>query len=293
MKRVLIVGANSYIGKSFRSWIAENSISEMGLDSLSLRDDTWKNIDLHEYDSVLHLAAIVHSPKAEASLYYKVNRDLAVEFAKKAKNEGVKHFIFISTLSVYGDEVNDVIDQHTIPKPSNHYGKSKWEAENEILRLESDEFHVSIVRPPLVYGPQAPGNFARIMNFSMLMPVVPFISNKRSMIFIDNLSNFLFILIKNEVKGIFIPQNANSVCTSEILLESRAISGKKTLVLPIKLPQKLKKKTKIVDKVFGDLLVDPQLSSINEQYSRVTFKESIFLSVTKQDKDVDGTCSSE
>lgn len=281
MKRVLIVGANSYIGKSFTSWVAENSTSEMTLDSLSLRDDTWRNVGLHEYDSVIHLAAIVHSPKAESSLYYKVNRDLAVEFAKKAKSEGVKHFIFISTLSVYGNEVNDVIDQHTVPKPSNHYGRSKWEAENEIAGLENDEFTVSIVRPPLVYGPQAPGNFARIMNFSILMPIVPFISNKRSMIFIDNLSNFLFILIKNEVKGIFIPQNADNVCTSEILLESRAISGKKTLVLPIKLPRKLKKKIKIIDKVFGDLVVDPQLSSVNEHYSQVTFKESISLSVIK------------
>ena len=282
MRSVLLVGANSFIGKSFKRWIRDNSILDIKLESLSLRDDTWKSFDLSKYDSVIHLAAIVHSPKAEASLYYEINRDLTTAFAKKAKQDGVKHFIFISTLSVYGNRSSDVIDQTTVPKPNNHYGISKLEAENNILKLQDENFIVSIIRPPLVYGPHCPGNFAKIMEISRFSFVVPFVSNKRSMIFIDNLSNFLFIILKNRSSGIFIPQNSEYVCTSEILLNSRKIAGKKTFILPIVLPQKVKKSINIMDKIFGNLLVDQQMSLVNEDYNKVTFKESIKLSITQQ-----------
>lgn len=282
MRSVLLVGANSFIGKSFKRWIRDNSISDIKLESLSLRDDTWKSFDLSKYDSVIHLAAIVHSPKAEPSLYYEVNRDLTTAFAIKAKQDGVKHFIFVSTLSVYGNRNSNFIDQKTVPKPNNHYGISKLEAENNILKLQDENFIVSIIRPPLVYGPHSPGNFAKIMEISKFSFVVPFVSNKRSMIFIDNLSNFLFIILKNRSSGIFIPQNSEYVCTSEILLNSRKIAGKKTFILPIVLPQKVKKSINIIDKIFGNLLVDQQMSSVNEDYNKVTFKESIKLSMTQQ-----------
>src|SRR5699024_1194219 len=127
------------------------------------RDDKWKEIDLSVYDSILHVAGIAHQKETNenSSLYYDVNRDLAIEMAEKAKKKNVKQFIFLSTMSVYGVETG-VIDENTRLNPKTHYGKSKKAAEDSIQKLETDEFKVAIVRPPMIYGKDCPGNYQRL-----------------------------------------------------------------------------------------------------------------------------------
>src|SRR5690606_7124221 len=117
---------------------------------------------------VIHVAGIAHvkETKENADLYYKVNRDLAFEVAKKAKNEGVKQFIFLSSMSVYGIETG-IIKINTPTNPKTNYGRSKLEAEELISSIESDSFKVAILRPPMIYGKGCKGNYIRLANLAI------------------------------------------------------------------------------------------------------------------------------
>src|SRR5699024_5582973 len=162
MKKVLITGVNSYVGNKFAEWM-DNYPDEVDIDKVSLRDDKWKDMDLSVYDSILHVAGIAHvstDPKME-ELYYKVNRDLTIEVAEKAKEAGVKQFVFMSSIIVYGDSKKKevVINQNTKPNPNNFYGRSKLEAEERIRNLESNKFKIAIIRPPMIYGKDSKGNY--------------------------------------------------------------------------------------------------------------------------------------
>lgn len=162
------------------------------------------------YDVVFHVAGIAHvssDPKME-DLYYKVNRDLTIETAKKAKAEGVKQFIFMSSIIVYGDSSSSkrVIDANTVPAPSNFYGNSKLQAEQGIKDLEADNFKIVVLRPPMIYGKGSKGNYPRLANISTKLPVFPDIDNERSMLHIDNLCEFIKVMIDYEEAGLFFPR---------------------------------------------------------------------------------------
>ena len=163
MKRILITGANSYIGASFETYIKQWD-EEYSVDTVDMIDDAWREKDFGAYDVVFHVAGIAHKKetKDNAQLYYKVNRDLAFETAAKAKTDGVKQFIFLSSMSVYG-MVTGVVAKDTVPCPKSNYGKSKLQAEEYINRLGSEKFKVCTLRPPMVYGKDCKGNFQTIV----------------------------------------------------------------------------------------------------------------------------------
>lgn len=161
MKRLLITGKNGYIARQFEAFIRQFP-EEYGVTSVSLRGDDWREMDLSPYDVILHTAGIVHIRETpeNAHLYYEVNRDLTIELAGKAKNAGVKQFVFLSTVSVYGMD-EGVITQETVPNPVTHYGQSKLQAEEGILPFQTENFTVSILRPPMVYGDGCTVRFTR------------------------------------------------------------------------------------------------------------------------------------
>lgn len=214
MKKILITGADSYIGTSFEKYISENFSEDYTVDTVDMIGDNWREKDFSKYDTIFHVAGIAHikETKENAEIYYKVNRDIAIETAKKAKYEGVKQFVFLSTMSVYGIETG-VITKETLPCPKNNYGKSKLQAENEILLLADNSFKICIIRPPMVYGAGCKGNFQSLLKLAKKSPVFPKINNKRSMIYIDNLSSFVKLCIDNELYGIYTPQNREYVNT--------------------------------------------------------------------------------
>src|SRR5690625_3648275 len=217
MKEILITGVNSYVGNQLDSWLKQWP-EEYKVDKISLRDGTWKNKDFSNYASIVHVAGLVHKKetKENREKYYEINRDLTYELAKKAKEEKVKQFIFLSTMSVYG-LTEGIIDRDTPLEPKTHYGKSKLEAEKLLQRFSNDEFLVAIVRPPMIYGNGCPGNYQKLRKLALKTPIFPKIDNKRSMIYIDNLSEFLRILIDRTKQGIFCPQNKKYVNTSELV----------------------------------------------------------------------------
>ena len=192
MKKIMITGANSYIGTSFERYIKEYFPNDYSIDITDVTEKSWREKSFIGYDSILHVAGIAHQKetKDNVKLYYEINRDLAVEIAKKAKMDGVKQFVFISSMSVYGMNAG-VITKETIPEPKSNYGKSKLQAEKEIKKLENTEFKVCILRPPMVYGKGCKGNFNKIKEMVKKLPFFPYIKNERSMIYVDNLSSFI------------------------------------------------------------------------------------------------------
>ncbi|MED2972869.1 NAD-dependent epimerase/dehydratase family protein [Fictibacillus sp. B-59209] len=277
MKRILITGKNSYIGISLEKWFG-NYPDRYKIDSVSLRDDLWKGIDFSGYDVVFHVAGIAHikETKENSHLYYKVNRDLAFEVAQKAKNEGVKQFIFLSSMSVYGIE-SGVIDKDSPLKPKSNYGKSKLQAEELISAIEGDTFKVAFLRPPMIYGKGCKGNYTRLANLAIKIPIFPDVDNKRSMIYIDNLSEFVRLLIEDSKSGLFHPQNKEYVRTSRMVEMIADMHG--TNIRMTKLFNVFLKLISIntVKKVFGDLVYDKKMDDYKNRYIVCDFETSIRL----------------
>lgn len=277
MKKVLITGKNSYIGRSFKAYVEANYPSEIQVDSISVRGKTWREYDFSGYDTVLHVAALVHKNEKNIPLerYLIVNRDLALAVAKKAQLDGVKHFIFISTIAVYA-KTNHITEQTKL-KPVTKYGLSKLKAEQALISLRSKKFTVSIVRPPMIYGKNCPGNFAKLRAIALKIPIFPKVSNDRSMIFIDNLSEFLAQLIFSPINLTLIPQNMKYVNTSRLLYLIRTNNRKKIIFVPgfSLLISFLVNHNEIISKVYGSLTIEHGLSGELIKYSKFDLVDSI------------------
>lgn len=282
IKNILITGKNSYIGTSLENWLMREP-DKYQVDTVDMKDGSWKENDFSSYDVVFHVAGIAHvssDPKME-DIYYKVNRDLTIETAEKAKAEGVKQFIFMSSIIVYGDSSSSkrVIDRNTVPVPSNFYGNSKLQAEEGIKDLESDEFKIVVLRPPMIYGKGSKGNYPRLANMAKKIPVFPDIDNERSMLHIDNLCEFIKVMIDHEETGLYFPQNKEYVKTSEMVNTIARVHGKKIWMTKLFNPVlRLMFGIGIVNKVFGNLVYEKSMSDYDKGNYRIrTFRESIEL----------------
>ena len=238
MKKILITGANSYIGTSFKKWMTQFQ-DEYQIDTLSVRGDAWREHDFSGYDTVFHVAGIAHADVSKVSeetkqLYYAVNRDLAIETAKKYKQDlsGKKgQFIYMSSIIIYGEETNinkkRIITLDTKPNPSNFYGDSKLQAEIGLQPLDDDTFHIAILRPPMIYGPGSKGNYQQLVKLANKLPIFPDVKNERSMLHIDKLSEFIKERIDAQDSGVFFPQNDQYVRTSHMVRDIAQENGKK------------------------------------------------------------------
>ena len=275
MKKILITGKNSYIGTSLENWLMREP-DKYKVDTIDMKDGSWKEKDFSSYDVVFHVAAVVHQKEQPEmkQLYFKVNRDLAYETAQKAKQDGAEQFIFLSSMSVYGIE-NGIIDKSTPLNPNSAYGKSKIEAEELINKLQDDAFIVATLRPPMVYGKECRGNYPRLAGLALKTPVFPKVENKRSMIYIDNLSEFVKQLIDNKSGGLFFPQNAEYVNTSEMVRLIAEAHGKRIVMTKLFNPLLRLLNVSTVNKVFGDLVYDMSMSDYEFDYRVFGFRDSI------------------
>lgn len=221
MRRVLITGSNSYVGTNVEAWL--NKTPDLfEVDTVSTFNEEWKKIDFANYDVVFHVAGIAHvnAKKKMESLYRKVNTDLAIEVASWAKKHQVKQFIYMSSMIVYKETRSlkpNIVTPNTKPNPNGFYGDSKLQAEYGLKALEDDSFKVVILRPPMIYGPNCKGNFLRLARLATKTPIFPAYHNKRSMLYIDNLSEFVKQAIILELNGIFYPQNKELADTVAIV----------------------------------------------------------------------------
>lgn len=281
--KILITGKNSYIGNSFEEWIKKSN-DNWNIDKVSVRDDSWRNINFGRYDVVIHVAGVAHvstDPKME-ELYYKINRDLAIQVAEKSKSDGVKQFIFMSSMIIYGESKGitsqNMITKDTKPNPVNFYGNSKLQADLAIQELSDEKFKSVIIRIPMVYGPGSKGNFPKLIKLSKITPVFPNLQNQRSMIYIDNLCEFMRLAIENKVNGVFFPQNRDYVATKDIIRISSQYMEKKVYFVSIFnfIIRVASKKVNTVNKVLGNRIYDKALScDFDYKYCIVDFNESI------------------
>ena len=279
MKRVLITGANSYIGTSFEKYIKENYSDEFQIDTVDMIDGSWREKSFAGYDSAFHVAGIAHSDNGKISaekekLYYAVNTDLTIEAAKKAKADGVKQFIFMSSAIVYGNSApigkRKVITRDTPVSPANYYGDSKVQAENGLLPLNDDSFKVVILRPPMIYGKGSKGNYPVLAKMALKLSIFPCIKNERSMLYIENLAEFVRLMIINEESGIFFPQNSEYSNTSELVkmiaeCHEKKIRLVKGFAWAVKF---LGLFTGLVNKAFGSLTYNQIISKYNQEYRK-------------------------
>lgn len=286
MKKILITGANSYIGTSFEKYIKENFSENYSVDTIDMIDGSWRDKDFSGYDNVFHVAGIAHSDNGKISaekekLYYAVNTDLTVETAKKAKADGVNQFIFMSSAIVYGDSApigkTKRITKDTPVSPANCYGDSKVQAENGLNDLSDENFNVVILRPPMIYGKGSKGNYPLLAKIASLTPVFPFVNNERSMLYIENLCEFVRLMVENEEHGTFWPQNAEYSNTSELVKMIAEAHGKKVHLIKgfgwaLKIMSKI---TGLVNKAFGSLSYDMELSKYSVDYQKFSIAESI------------------
>ena len=269
MKKILITGANSYIGTSFARYMAQWP-QEYQVDIIDMIDGSWRQKSFTGYDSVFHVAGIAHIntkmlDRQASEMYWKVNALLPVEVASKAKVEAVGQFIFLSSMSVYGEHGSIkhpvVITRETKTTPKDVYGGSKIKAEEGILSIGGEGFRVCVLRPPMVYGPGCKGNYQLLEKAALKLPVFPKIQNERSMLFIDNLCAYVKAVIKGSLSGIHFPQNPEYTCTSEMVHHIALAHGRSIRMTQVFNPllSLLSGKIKVVDQVFGSLVYDKDM----------------------------------
>lgn len=253
--KVVITGAGSYIG----SFIIQE-LTQKGHDvvELDMKTEKWREYDFHHVDSIVHVAAIVHVNEKEidSTLYKKINCDLTYEVAKKAKESGVKQFVFLSTMGVYGiTHSKDYITTQTPISPKSAYAKSKAEAEHRIIELVDNGFKICILRPPLVCGKDSPGNMTKLINLVRKVHVFPMIYNERSYIDASELGIYILECIEQGKYGVLFPQHKDYMCTSTYIKEYAQKNNIKVLFTSCFNPliKLLLGRVKTIDKVFGDL----------------------------------------
>ncbi|MFI3172960.1 MAG: NAD-dependent epimerase/dehydratase family protein [Eubacteriales bacterium] len=284
MKKILITGQDSYIGMSFESHMEK--VEGYEIDTLDMRTPEWKEKDFAPYDVVFHVAGIAHSDNGKISeeravLYYEVNTKLAEEVAIKSKEEGVKQIIYMSSMSIYGDSAgigqSKMINHMTEPKPTNAYGNSKLQAELKIMPLQSADFNVVVLRPPMIYGKDSKGNYSTLSKLARKSPVFPNIDNCRSMLYIENLCEFVHLMIANHESGVFMPQNSEYTRTSEMVKLVAQHNHKYILLTRVFNPflRLLSPVLPMINKAFGNLSYEQSVSEYKDNYQIVNFRESI------------------
>ncbi len=292
-KRVLITGAESYVGESFREWVKTHHPSNFIVNTIDMTKPEWKNADFSGYDTVFHVAGIAHADIENLNdktkrKYYEVNTRLAINTAKKSKREGVRQFVFMSSMIIYGESApyreKKIIDENTIPAPANFYGDSKWQADKRIRELNSNDFQVAVIRSPMIFGKGSKGNYPLLKKIANIVPIFPDIQNQRSMIHIDNLCEFISLLIMSGEGGIYFPQNREYATTSLMVKEIGELSGKRIWLSKIlnpmvgicsHIPGRI---GLLTNKAFGNCVYEQTISQYNGlEYVVRDFKEAIRL----------------
>jgi len=255
--RILLTGSTGFIG----SYFLENYSSKYDIKSFSFRNDNFQQLELNGIDTIIHLSALVHQMGgATQEEYDKINVQQTLDLAKKAKKNGVKHFIFMSTVKIYGEETEIPYTENSECLPQDDYGKSKLEAEQVLQELSDDNFIVSIIRTPIVYGKGVKANIQNLIKLVQKIPILPLgkIKNKRSMVYIGNLCHLLDVLIKKQIKGVFLVSDDTPVSTTKLIELIVNALDKKLYLIKVPFFRLILKKLKpsVYSRLFESLEID-------------------------------------
>lgn len=286
-KKILITGKGSYIGESVEQWLLKDR-DQYEVDTLDMLNNSWRDKDFSEYDVIFHVAGIAHADvgaitEEQKELYYEVNTELTLEVAEKAKRSNVKQFIFMSSMIVYSGCKERIITFSTEPKPLNFYGDSKLQADKKLQEMVTDGFKVVVLRPPMIYGKGSKGNYPQLAKLASRLPVFPNVKNQRSMLHIDNLCQFVKLMIDNEETGVFFPQNGEYTNTSDMVQMIAEVKGHRIIMIPfvylfVKVLEKVPGKIgELTTKAFGDSSYEMSMSEYKENYRVNSLRKSIIL----------------
>lgn len=285
MKRILITGVSSYVGNFVCDYLKQFP-NRYEVKTVGMRDGSWQDTSLSSFDTIFHVAGLAHVDVGKANetikkKYYSINTDLTIEVAKKAKEQRVKQFIFMSSSIVYGDSapigVQKIITRETLCVPTSFYGDSKLQAEKGLQNLQDEDFKVAILRCPMIYGRGSKGNFSTLEKIANKLPLFPKVMNQRSMLYVGNLAEFVRLVIDHEEDGIFWPCNKEYSNTSELVKMIAQQHGKKVILIPgFELALKVfSHMTGYVNKAFGNLTYEEHLGDYQEEYRLFSLERSV------------------
>ena len=259
--KLLITGSTGFVGSYFVSKYKD----KYEIKTFSFLKDDINTLDCNEIDVVFHLSALVHQMnEVDAIEYEKVNVRQTLDLAKKAKESGVKHFVFMSTVKVYGEETSSVYTENTICNPEDEYGKSKLKAELELLKLENENFKISILRTPIIYGYGVKANIKNLVNLVNKVPVLPFgkIDNRRSMVYVGNICHLVDEIITQQKAGIFLASDDEPLSTSMLIKLIAKNLRKRVYLIKIPFFESFLKilKPSFHKRLYGSLEVDNTIS---------------------------------
>ena len=312
--KVLLTGATGFIGKALVAELIQQNfhISITVRQKTNLFPDEVKQFvvgdfesnpdfstSLAEIDCVIHLAGRAHViDKAKASVldeFRKVNTELTLNLAKQAVTARVERFIFLSSIGVNGNQNTQPFLEIDIPNPQEPYAISKYEAEQGLINLaKNSNLEVVIVRPPLVYGNNVPGNFGRLVQWAGSRIILPLplgaVNNARTLIAIDNLVSFIITctLHPKAANEVFLISDDDNLSTTQLLKKIAKAFNKKALLLPIPVSwmvfvAKLLGKEADAVRLFSSLIVDSSkardllewypVTTMDEQLNKMTTNE--------------------
>lgn len=254
--KLLLSGASGFIGSAF----CADYHDQFDLATFSFQKDL-EHLSLDNIDTVLHLSALVHQMNgADKEAYHDINVTKTVALAKKAKTSGVRHFVFMSSVKVYGEENPSAYDEQSPCHPKDPYGESKLEAEKALLALADNTFKIAIIRTPVVYGEGVKANILKLINLTNRYRALPFggIHNRRSMVYVGNLTHLISEVIKQEKQGIFLAGDDAPSSTSGLITQVAAALGKRCILFPLSPLKTMLRhlKPQLFQRLYGDLYVD-------------------------------------
>lgn len=285
MRRIIVTGSSGFVGSlvCHRLWVdgvhtkavVRNKL-ELPYSALVVGDLATSNgmdclaSSLLPSDVVVHLASRAHVVSEEVpepiAEYRRINTNVTLELAKKAAQAGIKRFIFISSIGVNGNVNIRPFTAEDQPNPAEPYALSKWEAEQGLWQIQQETgMDVVIIRPPLVYGPGAPGNFGSLVRWVKKGVPLPLgaIHNKRSLVGIDNLVDLIIRCIDHPAAAnqVFLAGDGEDLSTTELLRGVGEAMGKPARLIPVpagllQLGATLLGKKAMAQRLLGSLQVD-------------------------------------
>ncbi len=315
--KILLTGATGFIGQALVSelMLKNFDISITVRQKTNLFPDEVKqfvvgsfesNSDFSEslakVDCVIHLAGKAHVlDKTKTSTldeFRKINTELTLNLAKQAVAAGVDRFIFLSSIGVNGNQNIRPFLESDIPNPQEPYAISKYEAEQGLLKFaKNSSLEVVIIRPPLVYGNNAPGNFGRLIKWASAKFMLPLplgaVNNDRSLIAIDNLVSFIIVcaLHPKSANEIFLISDDDNLSTTKLLKRVARVFNKKAILLPVPVNwmiflAKLFGKEADLVRLFSSLVVNSSKARDLLDWSPVTTLDEQLSKITPNEKSI-------
>lgn len=253
--RVLVTGANGFVGKALLKYLSTQAFelvaatrigyvpsgSELVFGVGDINSETDWSVPLKDVDVIVHVAGLAHLTRSASdalATFRTVNLDGTLSLARQAVAAGVRRLIFISSIGVNGYQAGQPLTADDKPEPADSYSQSKWEAEQALMALAADsKLEIVIIRPPLIYGPGAPGNFGRLVRIVSLGFPLPLgaVHNRRTLVSLENLIDLIAVCITHPeaVNQIFLAGDGEDISTTELLKCIAKALNKKIFLIPV------------------------------------------------------------